>query len=289
MSVIHDILKANGYNDEEITSIAAALGTNPDHMKVFEQGLVDADEKVRQAQLKLDEANRKNQQIQQWWEQDATKQINDVYTHYDNIKADNAYLKAQVDAARESGFLPGQPPGPAAPDQLPPVRSPDGRFVANANPVPGSPKFMTEEQGWKALASVANAVTRYPQLFEGRPLPDSIPDLVKEAINARMDFDPYISQKYDFPKREKEIAAARQKEHDDKVAKEALDAYKKEFAERNGSNPDLRPGVTSSFSKFQQQQPNGQRDKLSWSRPDAKEKLREYAHQMVAKEQQKVQ
>ena len=292
MSAIHDVLKANGYTDDQITSIAAALGTNIDAIKIFEQGLVDADAKLRDAQVKLDEVNRKNASIQQWWEGDATKQINDAYSQVDNWKANAAFYKQQVESARESGFLPADAPSgpaPAVPEQRPPLRSPDGRFVPNANEVPGSPRYMTEEQGWNALTAVAKVLTKYPQLYDGKPLPDDIPTLVRESREARMEFDPYVAQKYGFVKREQEMAAARQKDHDDKVAKEALDAYKKEFAERNGSNPDLRPGVTSSFSKFQQQQPNGQRDKLSWSRPDAKEKMREYAHQMVAKEQQKVQ
>jgi hypothetical protein len=127
-------------------------------------------------------------------------------------------------------------------------------------------------------------------LYDGQPIPDDIATLVQESTNARMQFQPYVSQKYNFKQREQEKAVATQKAHDDKIAKEALDTYKKEQAERNGSNPDLRPGQTSNFSKFQQsKQPGTGPDRLSWSRPDAREKMREYAHQLVAKEQQKVQ
>jgi hypothetical protein len=284
MSLIHDVLKANGYTDEQITSVAAALGTNPDAVKVFEDGLVAADEKLRQATIKLEEADRKNDQIKQWWEGDATRQINDAYSKVAQAEARAAYYKQQTDSARESGFLPAEAPVPA-PEQAGQARSPDGRFVPNAGAVPGSPVYMTQADGWKALSSATWAITRYAQLFDGKPLPDDVATLVQEAVNARMEFQPYVSQKYDFPKREKEITSTRQKEHDDKIAKDALEAYKKEQAERNGSNPDLRPGQTSNFSKFQQPQP-GQtgRDRLSWARPDAKEKMREYAHQRVAQE-----
>jgi hypothetical protein len=149
---------------------------------------------------------------------------------------------------------------------------------------------MTQEEGWKALSNASWAITTYPRLFNGQPLPDDIATLVQESTNARMQFQPYVAQKYNFKQREQEIATSRQKEHDDKITKEALDTYKKEQAERNGSNPDLRPGSTSNFSKFQQpKQPGNGPDRLSWARPDARERMREYAHQLVAKEQQKVQ
>lgn len=284
---LHDILKSNGYTDEQITSIAEALGSNADAVKTFEEGLASAAEKLQAAQTKLDEANSKQQQVQQWWEQDATKQINDAYSRVATAEARSAFYQKQVESARESGFLPADAPAPAVPPEAQPTRATDGRFVANANPVPGSPAYMTQEQGWKALASATWAMNEHMRLY-GQPMPENVEDLVEQATRARRDFRDYVSEKYKYPQRREEIQMAAQKAHDDKITTEALDRYKKEQAERNGSNPDLRPGVTSNFSKFQQS-PQGQQDKLSWARPDAKERMREYAHAAVAKETNRVQ
>lgn len=283
---LRDVLKSNGYTDEQITSIAEALGSNADAVKVFEQGLDSASEQLHQAQTKLDEANSKQQQVQQWWEQDATKQINDAYSRVAQAEARSAFYQKQVESAKESGFLPADAPAPA-PQDPPPGRAPDGRFVANANPVPGSPAYMTQEQGWKALASATWAMNEYQRLY-GQPMPENVEDLVEQATRARREFRDYVSEKYKYPQRREEIQMAAQKAHDDKITSEALERYKKEQAERNGSNPDLRPGVPSNFSKFQQS-PQGQTDKLSWARPDAKERMREYAHAAVAKETNRVQ
>jgi len=59
----------------------------------------------------------------------------------------------------------------------------------------------------------------------------------------------YADKKYGFAAKKAEIVTAKQKEHDDKIAKDTEARIRKEYAEAGGNNPMVRQGVTSQFDK----------------------------------------
>lgn len=274
---IADTLKKNGYTDEQIASITGALGSNADAVKAFESGLNEADTKLAQA-------TAKETRLNEWWQNEATPQINEVHSKVAQAEARAAFYQKQVESAKESGFIPAD--APAAAVTVTQTRDGGGRFVPGANDVPGSPKFMTQDEGWTALSTASWAMAEYSRLNEGKPIPDDIADLVKESQSVRKPFKQYVEEKYNFGGRRKEIAEAAQKAHDEKVAKDAVAKDRQEQAERYGSNPDLRPGATSLHSRFPQPSKDG---KQSWSDPNARENMRQKAHELVRKQQGSVQ
>lgn len=267
---IQERLKARGFSDKQIADIVAAGG---DSIAKFDEIFAEADTKAADAERKLAEATATETRVKNWWDTDATKQINDVHSKNATLEAERAFYKTQAEKAKEAGFLPADAPG----------------FKADANPVPGSPaivkpgdpRYMTQDEGYKALTTATWVVSEHMRLNGGAPPPDDLETLVAEANAKRMKVREYVEQKYDFGKRRTEIAAAKQKEHDEKIAKDAADAVRKEYADKQ-NNPDLRPQVTSNFSKFKQGEKGA--DNLAWSKPGAKEAMRQTAREMANKE-----
>ena len=267
-------LKAQGLTDEEIKQISDTLGTNPKAVAAFDGMIDQSAQKLAEAERKAAEAKEAEVRLNKFWADEATPQINEAYSKVAAAEARAKFYEEQAKSAKESGFIPAD--APAAPVVTP-----------NANPVPGSPaidpKYMTKEDAWMALSNAQWALTEYMRLNSGQPLPDDIDSLVKEATSARQPFRQYVEKKYEFEAKRQAAAAAAQKAHDDKIRAEEREVVTREITEKSGSNPFTRTGQTSRFSKFEKAGDTA--DKLAWARPDAKEKLRARAHELVAKEQ----
>jgi len=149
------------------------------------------------------------------------------------IAAEAAYYRTQNEQARVSGFIASDAPGYEP-------RDTSGRYVAGPT---GSPVFQPEEvikRAGDGLAMIADIDWKHRQLFDGKPLPISPSELVKQADARRLDPMTYASQTFGFQKREQELAEQRQKMHDDQIRKEATEQRDRFWAERVGSNPDVQ-------------------------------------------------
>ncbi len=136
----------------------------------------------------------------------------------------------------QAGFIPADAPGFVARDQ-------GGRYVANAGGTPGSPVFQPEEvikRAGDGLAMISDIDWRYRSLFDGKPMPVSPSELIRQADARRLDPMTYANQAFGFDKRERELGEQRQKEHDDAIRKETTEQRDRVWAERVGSNPDVR-------------------------------------------------
>jgi hypothetical protein len=158
--------------------------------------------------------------------------------------AEIAFYRAQAEAAKAGGFVPKDAPGYKPPQQDPGT----GRFVPGANPVPGSPAYLTAQDGIKAVSNVTWVMSEHQRLFN-QPLPDDFETLMNESVAQRMNFRDYVDKKYGFAAKRQEIATAKQKEHDDKIAKDTETRIRKEYAEAGGNNPNVRTGLPSQFDK----------------------------------------
>jgi hypothetical protein len=165
--------------------------------------------------------------------------------------AEISFYRTQAEQAKAGGFVPKDAPGyvpPAADANA--GRGADGRYVSGANPVPGSPKYMTLEDGYKALTNVTWIQNEYFRLYR-EPLPDEIEVLLRESVdNHYPDVRSYADKKYNFTGKRAEIAAGKQKEHDDAIRNETAKAKDKEWSEKVGSNPNIRLAEPSRFSNL---------------------------------------
>ncbi len=269
MPTVNEILKASGLSDEQIAAIDAKVVTG------LTQVVSTADQTLEQAEL------AKRAQQQQYDTEIAPaldKWANDSAAAATKIAAYEAALKA----AKEGGFQIPEILTQATSPTAAGTRGPDGKFVAGAGEVPGSPKFVENLRNEAAVAvlGIADLNWKYQTLF-GKPMPDSPSILIREANAQRLDPVVYAAKKYDFAGRESTIKAEEQKKRDDAIRAEVSAAKDKEWAEKVGNNPMIRQAEASKFSTLDKAVKAGER-------PDPLKMNREQRHaatsQVIRKE-----
>lgn len=197
--------------------------------------------------------------------------------------AEIAFYRTQAESAKASGFIPKDAPGYVAPQ--PGQRSVNGQFVANGNPVPGSPSGIGADQMFKGISEAMWLSTEHQRLH-GSPFPDDFESIVRESANNHQSLRDYATKKYGFEAKRTEIAAAKQKEHDDKIRQETTDALNKEYAERYGSNPNVRTPIQSDFSTLKKAQNAGTvKDPLTMNEGERRAYTRELIHKDISDRQ----
>lgn len=272
MPTVQEILKQSGLTDEQI----AALDTKA--VTAF-SGVLTAAE---QAQLSAQQAREKAELETRAQQELYSSQIAPALDAWANEKAQKeaeiAFYRTQAEQAKAGGFIPKDAPG-YTPPAADPARGADGKFVPGTN---GSPVFMTPDQGIKAVSNATWAMQEHFRLY-GQPMPDDFDAILQESTQQRMPFKDYVAKKYNFDAKRNEIAAARQKEHDDKIRAEAKAAADKEWAERVGGNPNVRvPVGPSQFDAIRRGvDAKTFKDPLSFG---TKEERRAATQQMIAKD-----
>lgn len=268
---LEEILKATGMTDEQIKALDAKAVT----------ALTTYHASANKA---FEEAETAKRAVAEQYDKDIAPAI----LNWEREKADRdirmASMEAALKSAKEAGFAVPDFMNPANP---PPVRDANGKFVANANPVPGSPAFdpgkvttdLRNELGG-AFAFAADTQWRYRTLFN-KEMPDSPTALIREAQAARMSPAEFAAKKYDFAGVEAKQKADAEKAKIDAAVKEAVDKTNKDWAERSGNNPMIRTASESSFSTVNKAVTAG-------SRPDplkqTPEQRKVSTHQTIGKE-----
>ena len=251
---VEDILRESGLSPEEIkaldSKILSGVGNVLNASFASEQAASQAKE---QAELTM-------RAQKQMLETEINPALDSWATEKANLEAQVAFYRTQNESARTGGFVPQDAPGFKAPAQ-----GADGRFVANQNPVPGSPQYITPEQAFKAVSNASWLTNEHLRLY-GTPPPDDMETLLQEANDNRFDLRTWAGRKYNFEGKRKEAAEKAQQEHDSSIAKKASEERDKYWAERQSGNPNLSPAVASQFSELNKAVSGGQRkDPLSMS------------------------
>lgn len=269
-----ETLKAKGKTDAEIAEIEKAVGASG---AIF-------DEIISGADLRLAEATEKEKKLNTWWENDATKQINETYSKLTNAQAEAAFYRTQAEEAKKAGFIKADAPG-FTPPTATTTTTTTPTFQPGQNPVPGSPgapQYMTVGQATAALSGAAYLITEHQRLFN-EPLPD-LDGLMTEAVNTGKKAKDVWETKYNVAAKRQAIAEAAQKAHDDKVRQEERERVTREMADRYG-NDGTRPQRTSAHPEYIPKDATGKPDKLAWAKDDRRTNLRQRIHEQVAKEQ----
>ena len=260
--------------DEQITALDAKVVT----------GLTQV---VSTASQTLEQAELAKRAQQQQYDTEIAPALDKWANDSANLAAERDYYKTLALKAKEGGFVAAVEPFPGSSNPNPnpnpnhAVRDNGGRFVANANPVPGSPQYMTRQDGFSAVTAATWVLSEYMRLHNGAPPPDDIEVLANEASVQRMPLRQYVEKKYDFQKKRDEIKATAQKAHDDAIRKEESERVTKELTEKMGSNPMVRQAQTSGFSEVRKAVSENKRpDPLKMSR----EERRNVTRQNIAKD-----
>lgn len=266
MPTVAEVLKQSGMTDEQIAALDA-------------KAVAGFTQVISTAAQTLEAAENAKRLQKEYYENDVAPKLDNWANESASLKAQVAFYKTQADEAKAGGFLAADAPGYVAPTT--PAKDATGRFVANAGAVPGSPEFVkVRDELGSAFSFLADTTWKYRSLF-GKEMPDSPTTIIAEATAQRMSPSAYAAKKYDFATKEAAIVAETQKKHDDAIRKETADAKDKEWAEKTGSNPNVRQAETSRFSEISQAVQKGERKDTMTMTP---EQRRDYTRQQIRKD-----
>jgi hypothetical protein len=267
MKSVEEVLRETGLSEEQIKALDPKVTTG------FTTILSSASQAQEAAEL------AKRAQSEQYDSQIAPA-LDSWANDKANLEATVAFYKTQAENAKAGGFLPAEAPN-APPAGTPGRAAATGQFVAGKNEVPGSPQYMTRQEGFAAVSNTQWVLAEFMRLNNGAVPPDDIETIANEAVAQRMSLRDYASKKYEFPAKREAIKAAEQKKHDDAIRAETTAEVDKKWAERGGNNPNIRQAEVSRFATLDKAVKEG-------ARPDPLKMGREQRHQatrqVIAKE-----
>lgn len=273
MPTVQEVLRDSGFTDEQIAAMdqkaVAAFGgvlTNATKQLTEAKVAQDAAELAQRSNVDFYE-NRIAPSLVQW-EEEKQRLENDRA----RVAAEAAFYRTQAEEAKKTGFIPGDAPGFDASKFTPPAngngqnRDSQGRYVSGVpGATPGSPTFDLNQfaaRAGDAMGLIADIQWEHQHLF-GKPLPISPTQLIAQADAVKLDPKTYASRTFNFDARRQEIQKQEQEAHDQKVRDEGAAPWKQKFeeaveegkknvadtdkkwAERLGSNPDVRMPMQS--------------------------------------------
>lgn len=241
MPTVQEILKQTGLSDEQIT----ALDTKA--VQAFTSVLSTAEQERQRAEVE----RRANAQF---YAESIAPALDSWATEKANYDAQLGYYKSQIESARASGLEFAPPPGQQRDNQ--------GRYVAGApGGTPGSPTFTIQDVRdglGSTLGTLTDIQWKYQTLY-GKPMPISPTELVRQAEAQRLDPATYAARTYQFAEKEAEQQRKTQEEHDAKIRADAEAARDRHWAEKMGSNPDVRIAQSSRYADVQRAVKAGER------------------------------
>jgi hypothetical protein len=275
MPTVEEVLRQSGFTNEQIaaldqravTAFSGVLTEATKAQSAAEQQRAEAKAAQDAAELaqrsNIDFYDNKIAPSLTAWEEEKQRLENERA----RTVAEAMFYKTQAEEAKKTGFIPTDAPGfdpskftPPNPNVQP--RDPQGRYVAGApGGTPGSPQFVDVNQlaarAGDAMGIIADINWHYQTLF-GKPLPVSPTELIKKADELKLDPMTYAARTFNFDARRQEIQKQEQEARDQKIREEAVAPWEaklkekdelskkaladkdREWAERTGSNPDIR-------------------------------------------------
>lgn len=230
MPTVDEVLRQSGFSDDEISRL--------DHRAITGFGNIlteslNAQERAETERL----ANA------QFYEDKIVPALAGWELEKQQLEGEKARMQAEAKFYREGARAAGIS-----------IADPDsGQYIAGTGT--GSPAFsgnMNElvSRAGEALGTLADLQWKYESLF-GSKLPISPSVLIQEADRAHLDPVTYAAKKFNFAQREREIAEAKQKMHDDEIRRQATAEADRKWSEKVGNNPDVRKGEASRFADLQ--------------------------------------
>ncbi|HUN85752.1 MAG TPA: hypothetical protein VMU48_15330 [Terracidiphilus sp.] len=243
MPSVQEILKQTGLSDEEIAALDAKAIT------AFSGVLTSAAQERERAEIE----RRSNAEF---YDQSIAPALNSWGNEKAALDAELAFYKTQLQSAQSSGFLPSELPGQP--------RDGQGRYVAGApGATPGSPTFQggideLRSQVGSALGTLSDIQWKYQSLY-GKPMPVSPTELVRQADAQRLDPATYAARTFQFAEKEAELASQAKQAEIDQATKRAVEENNRKWAEKLGSNPDVKVLQPSRYAEVMRAQKAGER------------------------------
>jgi hypothetical protein len=252
---VAEVLKETGWTDDDIKTL--------DQKKM--DGLTRVVTSANEAQEKGELALRAQREE---YDKNIAPALANWADHDTVLSTRLAAAEQFINKVKDSGYLPKEildviPTITSSAPSSTPRQGPDGKFVAGANPSPGSPGFvdvkkeLANELG-SAFSFAADTQWKYRTLF-GQEMPDAPTALIREAAANRMSPTDWAAKKYNFVAKDQERVAAAEKAKIDAAVKEAVTAKEREWSEKTGNNPMIRTPQESAFSNVSKAVAEGKR------------------------------
>jgi hypothetical protein len=170
---------------------------------------------------KVKDANDKYATELATWKTNAEKNVAALETNFRKANETNVQFKARLEALVRTGaldedevkdILAAEPNKADPPKNDPAPRDDDGRFISREAYTKDATNFV------RLPAQVNDLAAKHIALF-GKPI-DNMDSLVVKAIEQKKPLSEIWSQEYKVADRERELATAREKEHDDQVRRD---------------------------------------------------------------------
>lgn len=226
---VEELLKSQGITEEVIKGLPKeVVGALSTYHTEAESKLTTAQQKESEAAELRRQAELEKEEVKTYVEQYGTD-LTKMGSKDAKLAAYDAYLQK----LKEQGF---EVPADLLSKEIP-VTKPN-TSTSNFDP----DKFRGEVGS--VMSQFLDANNEYFRLY-GSPLPESSTSLAEEAARARKPIRQYIAERYKFEEKKQEKIAADAKAREDQIRKDERALVEREFSERSGQNPNLRPGETS--------------------------------------------
>jgi hypothetical protein len=269
---VEEVLRESGFTDEQIKALDQKAIT------AFSGVLTTADrerQEAIQAREAAELAQRSNVEFFETKINPALVSWDEEKQRIENEKAkaaaEAAFYRTQAEEAKKAGFIAADAPGFDPARFIPPTngnggaappRDQQGRYVAGApGGTPGSPQYFdvnkVYERAGDAVGVIADIQWEHQRLF-GKPLPMSPTELIRQADAIKLDPKTFAARTFNFEARRQQMATEEEKAKAEKIAADAVAPYEqrlreaeelrkkdlaendRKWAERVGSNPDVR-------------------------------------------------
>lgn len=238
-----ELLKAQGYTDEEISNMEKTFGGEK-MAKAFEAPLKAAAD----AKALADKANADLAEFESKYQTEILPEISKTYRRAIDAETQVGALTSRLKAAKDYGFLSEDIADPNKDKNTPPP---------NSNEVPGSPaldsRYVPADAFTKAVNDIPDMLGRLTNMSNehfslfGSPLLD-VNDMIAESkkTNGKKSVYDIWNDRYKVEDKRKQIAADKQAAHDKSVGEKAVQDY----LTQHGGTPFTRPGVPSIANRF---------------------------------------
>jgi hypothetical protein len=238
MPSVEQILRESGFTDDQIRNL------EPRAITAFGGVLTAAETERREASAAREQAELARRSNADFYENTIAPSLNNWGDEKARLDAELAYYKTRSQSLTDSGFVP--------PESQSPPRDNGGRYVANApGGVPGSPQYFDVNKVYERAGDAVGILTdiqwEHQKLF-GQPLPISPTELVRRADAVKLDPATYAARTFNWDQRRQQMQQDEQKAHDDKIRADATADADRKWAERVGSNPDVRLPQASRYA-----------------------------------------
>jgi hypothetical protein len=238
MPTVEEVLRESGFTSDQVAALdQRAVGAFTTILSTAEQARQAAETAQR---ANVDWYEGKIVPALVGWEEEKQRLDNERA----QVAAQAAFYRTQAEEAKKSGFIAADAPG-----FVPQQRDAGGKYVSGVpGSTPGSPTYFDVNQIYQRAGDAVSILTdiqwEHQKLF-GQPLPISPGELVKRADAVKLDPRAYAAREFGWDARRQEVQKRQVEDHDSEVRREAVAENDKKWAERVGSNPDLRRPMAS--------------------------------------------